>query len=140
MNNNIKYLNSQKPMTAAGVGCTRLELWLVDLPKPSNDTHVQYGVRPAIVISNDAANENSPAVTVIPLTSNRKKGQLPTHVFVSNPGLTCSSIALCEQIHTLDKSRMIKKLGQITNPFTIKAVEYGLAVQLGLVSLLCPVA
>ena len=141
MNNNIKYLNPQnKPKTAAGVGCTRLELWLVDLPKPSNDTHVQYGVRPAIVISNDAANENSPAVTVIPLTSNRKKGQLPTHVFVSNPGLTCSSIALCEQIHTLDKSRMIKKLGQITNPFTIKAVEYGLAVQLGLVSLLCPAA
>lgn len=129
-----------KPMTAAGVGCTRLELWLVDLPKPSDDTHVQYGVRPAIVISNDAANENSPAITVIPLTSNRKKGQLPTHVFVSNPGLTCSSIALCEQIHTLDKSRMLKKLGQITNPFTIRAVEYGLAVQLGLVSLLCPAA
>ena len=141
MNNNIKYLNPlSKPMTAAGVGCTRLELWLVDLPKPSDDTHVQYGVRPAIVISNDAANENSPAITVIPLTSNRKKGQLPTHVFVSNPGLTCSSIALCEQIHTLDKSRMLKKLGQITNPFTIKAVEYGLAVQLGLVSLLCPAA
>ena len=100
-----------KPMTAAGVGCTRLELWLVDLPKPSDDTHVQYGVRPAIVISNDAANENSPAVTVIPLTSNRKKGQLPTHVFISNPGLSCSSIALCEQIHSLDKGRMIKKLG-----------------------------
>ena len=129
-----------KPMTAAGVGCTRLELWLVDLPKPSDDTHVQYGVRPAIVISNDAANENSPAVTVIPLTSNRKKGQLPTHVFISNPGLSRSSIALCEQIHTLGKSRMIKKLGQITNPFTIRAVEYGLAVQLGLVSLLCPAA
>ena len=129
-----------KPMTAAGVGCTRLELWLVDLPKPSDDTHVQYGVRPAIVISNDAANENSPVVSVIPLTSNRKKGQLPTHVFISNPGLTCSSIALCEQIHSLDKGRMIKKLGQITNPFTIKAVEYGLAVQLGLVSLLCPAA
>ena len=141
MNNNIKYLNPQnKPMTAAGVGCTRLELWLVDLPKPDNETHVQYGTRPAIVISNDAANENSPAVTVIPLTSNRKKGQLPTHVFVSNPGLSRSSIALCEQIQSLDKSRMLKKLGQITNPFTIKAVEYGLAVQLGLVSLLCPAA
>ena len=141
MNNNIKYLNPlSKPMTAAGVGCTRLELWLVDLPKPSDDTHVQYGDRPAIVISSDAAKENSPAVTVIPLTSNRKKGQLPTHVFISHPGLSCSSIALCEQIHTLDKSRMLKKLGQITNPFTIKAVEYGLAVQLGLVSLLCPAA
>ena len=141
MNNNIKYLNPlSKPMTAAGVGCTRLELWLVDLPKPSDDTHVQYGVRPAIVISNDVANENSPVVSVIPLTPNRKKGQLPTHVFISNPGLSCSSIALCEQIHTLDKSRMLKKLGQITNPFTIKAVEYGLAVQLGLVSLLCPAA
>ena len=140
MNNDIKYLNPQKPMTAAGVGCTRLELWLVDLPKPSDDTHVQYGVRPAIVISNDAANENSPAITVIPLTSNCKKGQLPTHVFISNAGLSRSSIALCEQIHTLDKGRMLKKLGQITNPFTIKAVEYGLAVQLGLVSLLCPAA
>ena len=129
-----------KPMTAAGVGCTRLELWLVDLPKPDDNTHVQYGVRPAIVISNDAANENSPVVSVIPLTSNRKKGQLPTHVFISNPGLTCSSIALCEQIQSLDKGRMLKKLGQITNPFTIKAVEYGLAVQLGLVGLLCPAA
>lgn len=74
MNNNIKYLNPLKPMTAAGVGCTRLELWLVDLPKPDNETHVQYGVRPAIVISNNKANENSPAITVIPLTSNRKKG------------------------------------------------------------------
>ena len=140
MNNNIKYLNSQKPMTAAGVGCTRLELWLVDLPKADDNTHVQYGMRPAIVISNDAANENSPVVSVIPLTSNRKKGQLPTHVFISNPGLSCSSIALCEQIQSLDKGRMLKKLGQITNPFTIKAVEYGLAVQLGLVSLLCPAA
>lgn len=138
--NNIKYLNSQKPMTAAGVGCTRLELWLVDLPKADDNTHVQYGMRPAIVISNDAANENSPVVSVIPLTSNRKKGQLPTHVFISNPGLSCSSIALCEQIQSLDKGRMLKKLGQITNPFTIKAVEYGLAVQLGLVSLLCPAA
>ena len=77
-----------KPMTAAGVGCTRLELWLVDLPKPSDDTHVQYGVRPAIVISNDAANENSPAITVIPLTSNRKKGQLPTRVFISSESRT----------------------------------------------------
>ena len=129
-----------KPMTAAGVGCTRLELWLVDLPKADDNTHVQYGVRPAIVISNDAANENSPVVSVIPLTSNRKKGQLPTHVFISNPGLTCSSIALCEQIQSLDKGRMLKKLGQITNPFTIRAVEYGLAVQLGLVNLLCPAA
>ena len=138
--NNIKYLNPQKPMTAAGVGCTRLELWLVDLPKADDNTHVQYGMRPAIVIINDAANENSPVVSVIPLTSNRKKGQLPTHVFISNPGLSCSSIALCEQIQSLDKGRMLKKLGQITNPFTIKAVEYGLAVQLGLVSLLCPAA
>lgn len=138
--NNIKYLNPQKPMTAARVGCTRLELWLVDLPKPDDNTHVQYGVRPAIVISNDAANENSPVVSVIPLTSNRKKGQLPTHVFISNPGLSCSSIAICEQIQSLDKGRMLKKLGQITNPFTIRAVEYGLAVQLGLVSLLCPAA
>ena len=42
MNNNIKYLNPQKPMTAAGVGCTRLELWLVDLPKPSDDTRAVW--------------------------------------------------------------------------------------------------
>ena len=97
-------------------------------------------MRPAIVIGNNKANENSPAITVIPLTSNREKGQPPTRVFISHPGLAWNSIALCEQIHTLDKSRMLKKLGQITNPFTIRAVECGLAVQLGLVSLLCPAA
>ena len=103
MSNNIKYLNSLKPMNAAGVGCTRLELWLVDLPKPSDDTHVQYGVRPAIVISNDAANENSPAVTVIPLTSNRKKGKLPTHVLVSNAGYDVDRVDLAAGIVHLTK-------------------------------------
>ena len=50
----------QKPMTAAGVGCTRLELWLVDLPKPSDDAHVQYGVRPAIVISKRRGERKQP--------------------------------------------------------------------------------
>ena len=56
----IQNQNPQKTATAAATRCTRLELWLVDIPKCDADTHVQYGVRPAIVISNDQANDNSP--------------------------------------------------------------------------------
>lgn len=47
-----------------------MELWLANLPVTPG--HVQHGTRPVVIVSNDVANNFSPIVTAVPLTSNRK--------------------------------------------------------------------
>ena len=77
----------------------RGDIWLIDYEKSSGSE--QHGVRPAIIVSNDIGNNYSPIVEVVWLTTADKK-ELPTHVRINGCGT-----ALCEQIHTVDKSRLI---------------------------------
>jgi mRNA interferase MazF len=67
---------------------------------------VQEGIRPAVVVSNDKANRNSPVITVVPLSCRiHKKRYLPTHVFIpceSAEGLQRHSMALAEQVTSID--------------------------------------
>ncbi|WP_458398090.1 type II toxin-antitoxin system PemK/MazF family toxin [Anaerotignum sp.] len=107
------------------------ELWLGNLPA-SEGSHVQRGYRPVLIVSNDAANTNSPVVTVVPLTSKLNKQHLPTHVFLQEQGLDKNSIALCEQIITLDKSQLLRRIGYIYKSFDRLAIYYALAIQLGM--------
>ena len=77
----------------------RGDIWYIDYEK-SNGSE-QRGTRPAVVVSNDVGNEHSPIVEVVWLTTANKK-RLPTHVKLRE------SIALCEQIHTVDKDRLLE--------------------------------
>lgn len=74
---------------------------------------VQGGIRPVIVISNNKGNMYSPTVIVVPLTSNLNKTKLPTHVFVSvKTGIPKDSLALMEQIITINKTQLGEKIGE----------------------------
>lgn len=69
----------------------------------------QHGDRPAVIIQNDVGNTYAPTLIVVPLTSNtEKKVTQPTHCLLENEGLSMSSMALAEQIFTIDKSRILK--------------------------------
>lgn len=107
------------------------EIWLGDIPASDGD-HVQHGFRPLLVVSNDAANTHSPVITVVPLTSQLNKHRLPTHVLLREQGLYKNSIALCEQIITLDKSHLVRRLGYVYKNFDRLAIRHALAVQLGM--------
>ena len=50
------------------------------------NNHLICGKRPCVVVSNDIANRSSQTITVVPLTSKKKKA-LPTHVAVIGYGL-----------------------------------------------------
>lgn len=63
----------------------------------------QGGYRPCIIVSNEKANEHSPIVTAVPLTTAHKK-RLPTHALVRINGKM--SLALCEQIYSISKDRI----------------------------------
>lgn len=75
----------------------------------------QGGVRPVLIIQNDIGNKYSPTVIVAPITSSLKeKANLPTHAFIpvlEGTGLTAISIVLLEQIRTIDKTRLLNRIG-----------------------------
>lgn len=76
----------------------------------------QGGKRPVIVLQNDVGNKHSPTVIVASVTSHyRKKKFMPTHVQLSDGTLSKQSQVLLEQIRTIDKSRLIKKIGKATD-------------------------
>ena len=109
------------------------DIWMADIPAPKG-SHIQYGRRPVVIISNNLANAHSPVVTVISLTSRLNKHQLPTHVYLRGQGLNRASIALCEQVMALDKARLLWRIGIVYKPFDRLSLNHALAVQLGIES------
>ena len=80
-----------------------------------NEGSEQGGERPAIIIQNNKGNSASPC-TLVALITSKHKHNLPTHITLypdNNNGLTKVSTIMCEQITTIDKSRILYKLGHI---------------------------
>lgn len=92
--------------------------------------------RPALVIQNDVANEFSPITIVAAITSKFGPVPRPTEALISSGegGLTQPSVALLNQLHSIDKSRMIKKLGEV-DASTLKRVDNCLKISLDLIGL-----
>lgn len=89
------------------------EIYVADL-NPYQGSE-QGGIRPVVILQNDAGNYFSSTTIVASLPSHvAKKENLPTHVFInSREDLEHDSIIMCEQIRTIDKSRLIRCLGRL---------------------------
>lgn len=72
--------------------------------------------RPAIVVSNNLNNRYSSTVTIVPISSTIVK-IYPTDVSLerNEAGLVNDSKAKADQIRTVDKRRIGKKIGEISN-------------------------
>lgn len=92
----------------------------------------QGGVRPVLVIQNDIGNRYSPTTVVLSITGQIDKCKLPTHVLLSKEhGFARNSVILCEQVRTIDKSRLQKFLCEL-DELTMKKVENSILISLGL--------
>lgn len=92
----------------------------------------QGGYRPVLIIQNDLGNRFSPTVIVLPLTSRMGKTPLRTHVPLLPPqgGILKPSIILCEQVRTLEKSRLTRRLGTVSRDKML-LVEEALSLAVG---------
>lgn len=88
------------------------DVYLADLPLLKN-SHVQGGTRPVIIMSQ--GQESDTTVTVIPMTSRLEKRYKPEHVLVIGAGLNQQSLALVDQMQTVDKSILRHYIGYIDN-------------------------
>ena len=105
----------------------------VDFTDNSRDSE-QSGIRPAIIIQNDKGNEYSPTTIVASITSQDKR-YLPTHVVVKpyQSGLNKVSTILMEQVRTIDKSRILSKVGHIETDWLKEKIKKSLTISFGVV-------
>jgi mRNA interferase MazF len=90
--------------------------------------------RPALILQNDVANSHSPITIVAAISSQFDETLYPTEVLIEPPegGLTANSVVLLNQIRSIDKQRLIKRLGTVT-PETMQQIDRALQVSLGLI-------
>ena len=88
----------------------------------------QGGERPAVIVSNDTGNKYAPVVEAAYPTTKRKT-DIPTHVYINSAERP--SIALCEQIVTVCKSRLERYIGSVTVA-EMRRIDRALSTSLGI--------
>jgi mRNA interferase MazF len=104
----------------------RGEVWWVRFD-PAVGSEVQK-TRPAVIVSNDAANRNLSRVIVMPLTSSTTR-VYPGEALVSVAGQ--QSKVMADQIMAADKARLTQQVGSLSKADML-SVEDAIRVQLAL--------
>jgi len=89
--------------------------------------------RPALVLQNNVANRHSPVTIVAAITSRFEEPLYPTEVLLpaGEGGLEVDSVVLLNQVRTVDRLRLIQRLGTL-KPETMKRVNQALRISMGL--------
>ena len=92
--------------------------------------------RPALILQNDIANEHSPITIVAAITSKFDDQLYPIEVPVKarEGGLNFDSVVLLNQIRSIDRRRLVKRMGKLRID-TMTRVDNALQIGLGMVEL-----
>lgn len=94
----------------------------------------QQGTRPALIIQNDRGNASPSYPLTIVASMSRTERELPLHVRIipnEENGLTDDTDVKCEQIMTIEKSRLLRRRGSITAE-ELSRVDHALRLSLNL--------
>lgn len=99
------------------------DVWLFD-PDPIKENEIGKKIRPGVIISHNSMNASSCGLVFMVLITSVCKG-IPSHVLIDPPegGLLVRSYAICEQIRSISKIRLSKKLGEITSPTILEEIR-----------------
>jgi mRNA interferase MazF len=96
----------------------------------------QQGIRPALIIQNDRGNASPAYPLTIVASMSRTERELPLHVRIApspENGLTDFTDLKCEQIMTIEKSRLLRRRGAI-NSDELSRVDMALKLSLNLLT------
>lgn len=95
----------------------RFDVFLINLD-PTVGSEIQK-TRPCLVVSPDEINRNLRTVIIAPMTSKSKS--YPTRVTCTFQGTTAR--VLLDQLRTVDKKRLVRKLGRIDGPVSTLVLD-----------------
>ena len=105
----------------------RGEIYYVDIPFHTGSEMMKN--RPAVIVSHNALNHTAPVVTVVYTSASIERAPSPGHVMIhSTPK---PSLALCNQVYTVDRTRIGTYLGTVTEE-EMHAIDDVLRLSLGL--------
>src|SRR5437763_14371280 len=96
----------------------------------------QKGTRPALIIQNDRGNTSLSYPLTIVASMSRTEREIPLHIRIApseENGLTDFTDVKCEQVMTIEKSRLIRRRGVITGE-ELSKVDVALKLSLNLLT------
>jgi mRNA interferase MazF len=127
-------VSSLSPVPAVPPSPRRGEIWDVNW-SPGRGAE-QQGTRPALIIQNDRGNASPTYPLTVVASMSRTERDLPLHVRIAptaENGLTNYTDVKCEQVMTIEKSRLLRRRGAITSE-ELGRVDLALRVSLNLLS------
>jgi mRNA interferase MazF len=104
-------------------------VWLVNFD-PTVGAEIQK-TRPALIIQNDVGNRVSPITIVAAITSTFKRVYpFQVRVPAGDAGLEVASVVTLNQIRSIDRQRLIRRLGVLPKEL-VEAVDEAILVSLG---------
>jgi mRNA interferase MazF len=104
----------------------RGEVWWVDFD-PSQGSEIQKR-RPAVILTINSVNKARRTVAVVPLSS----AAIPRPpIVIPTPSIGKNSVAVCDQLRAIDKSRVLKRIG-ILSANDLAALSNAVKTVLGL--------
>ena len=92
---------------AGGLGVARGDVWLAALD-PTIGREIQK-TRPCVIVSPAEMNDRLPTIMAAPMTTGSRPA--PSRIPLSFQGK--AGLILLDQLRTLDKSRLMRRLGQV---------------------------
>ena len=92
--------------------------------------------RPALILQNNISNQHSPITIVAALSSQFDAEIYPIEVLIPPPegGLSHPSVVLLNQIRSIDRQRLVKRLGIVSDQL-MDCVNNAILISLGLIDL-----
>ena len=114
--------------------CFRGELYYADLGHGIGSE--QEGCRPVVILQNDVGNAYSPTTIIAPISRrSHTKANLPTHYPIEpSAGLAQPSVVLLEQIRVIDKERLERRIGMLSEK-SMRGIDNAIRVSVGLTAL-----
>jgi mRNA interferase MazF len=112
----------------------RGEIYLVNFDPTIG--HEIRKTRPALVIQNDVSNQYSPITVVAAISSQFSDPPFPREVIIEahESGLDKRSAVIVNQIRSVDRQRLIKRVGKLSSR-SLARVNESILISLGLVEL-----